>query len=95
MKQSDSFEISKSQKIKSLDFKTLQEKIISPSRLVSHLNKISLPNQYVAQFKQGQFIEWGTSLPPNKPLAVYSNKNLIGIAHYDPRENLLMPHKVL
>ncbi len=96
VKHTSQFNISKSIKINEINPADITDIIIPPSKLIAHLPQITIPDKYVAQFYNGQSIEWGTNLPNNVPIAVFFKPNkLSGIAYYNSQTKLLSPKKVL
>jgi len=74
----------------------LLSRLLPPSTLVAHLPSITLTPPNVAQLKEGQPIEWGTVLPEQKPIALFTKDgHLLGIGRFDPATKLLSPDKIL
>lgn len=69
---------------------------IQPSELVSHLQKVTLPDESVAKLIQGRAVPWNNMLTKADNIAVVDNsETLVGIASFDPENKTLSPSKIL
>jgi len=99
--------ITDSVKLNQLNQNSLNQHLLPADTLVSHLPRITLPDQHVAQYMNGQKIKsrevtklikqlTNTKKTSLSPLAIYTTSTaLLGIAHYDPITRLLSPTKTI
>ncbi|MFH1354204.1 MAG: tRNA pseudouridine(55) synthase TruB [bacterium] len=93
------FTLENAVKLDQLTASNLTSHLLPPSTLVAHLPLIILSQSNVAQLRNGQKIEWGSTnltWSPEQPIALFTKDNqLIGIGHFDPATRLLSPKKIL